>query len=63
MFLFEDVISGRGLQNIYKFKNYKNKNFKNVPPSVDWKTCFKNDKIAKESVTIDVFNSRNINFK
>ncbi len=49
----EDLVSGRGLQNIYKFKNVKNKlNFKNLDPSEIGKLALKNDKIAKESVQL-----------
>ena len=50
---FEDVISGRGLQNIYKFINYKNKkSFKNVSPSVIGELALSNEPIAKKTVTI-----------
>ena len=50
---FEDVISGRGLQNIYKFMNFKNKqNFQNIDPSKIGELALKNNKIAKESVKL-----------
>ncbi len=50
---FEDVVSGRGLQNIYKFENYKHRiNFSNLDSSKIGELALKDDKIAKESVKL-----------
>ena len=50
---FEDVVSGRGLQNIYKFKSFKNKqNIQNLDASKIGQLALKNDFIAKESVKL-----------
>ena len=50
---FEDLVSGRGLQNIYKFKNINNdQHFQDIDASKIGELALKNDTIAKESVKL-----------
>ncbi len=50
---FEDLVSGRGLQNIYKFNHFKNKqSFQNLDASQIGELALKDNKIAKESVKL-----------
>ncbi len=50
---FEDLVSGRGLENIYKFNNFKNKqNIQNLHATQIGELALQNDKIAKETVTL-----------
>ncbi len=50
---FEDLVSGRGLQNIYKFKNINNdQHFQDIDASRIGELALKNDAIAKESVKL-----------
>jgi len=50
---FEDLVSGRGLQNIYKFKNIKNDQvYKKIDASQIGELALNNNAIAKESVKL-----------